>query len=168
MSRIVRYRNDNRPNCNTFICNLRDPRRGLTPLVYELIIRRMEYLKSTSLIASFLLISGVALAHHSGVMFDRDKEVTVKGTVKEFAFVNPHVSILISVTDAKEVTADWSFEAASVRGLVSSGWRKSSLHPGDVVTLVGHPIKDGRRAAQLVRAILSDGTVLTSATGANY
>jgi hypothetical protein len=60
----------------------------------------MGHFKSTSLIASFLLISGVALAHHSGVMFDHDKEVTVKGVVKEFAFVNPHVSILISVTDA--------------------------------------------------------------------
>ena len=117
---------------------------------------------------SLLLFSGLAFAHHSGVMFDRDKEVTVKGTVKEFAFVNPHVSILISVTDAKGVTADWSFEAASVRGLVGAGWRKSSLHIGDTVTLVGHPLRDGRSGAQLVRAILSDGTVLASATGGNY
>jgi Family of unknown function (DUF6152) len=128
----------------------------------------MGYFKSTSLIASYLLISGVALAHHSGVMFDQTKEVTVKGAVKEFAFVNPHVSILLSVTDAKGVTSDWSFEAASVRGLVVSGWRKSSLHPGDVVTLVGHPLRDGRHGAQLVRAIFADGTVLTAATGGNY
>jgi hypothetical protein len=140
----------------------------LTRSLDDRIIAVMGNFKSTGLIASLLLISGVAFAHHSGVMFDRDKEVTVKGAVKQFAFVNPHVSILISVTDEKGATADWSFEAASVRGLVSSGWRKSSLHPGDVVTLVGHPIKDGRRAAQLVRAILSDGTVLTSATGGNY
>jgi hypothetical protein len=128
----------------------------------------MGYFKSTSLTASFLLITGIALAHHSGVMFDHDQEVTVKGVVKEFAFVNPHVSILISVTDAKGVTADWSFEAASVRGLVVSGWRKSSLHPGDVVTLVGHPLRDGRHGAQLVRAIFADGSVLSATTGGNY
>jgi hypothetical protein len=128
----------------------------------------MRYFKSTGLIALFLLVSSTALAHHSGVMFDRDKEITVKGIVKKFAFVNPHVSILISVTDAKGVTSDWSFEAASVRGLVASGWRKSSLHPGDTVTLVGHPLRDGRQGAQLVRAILSDGSVLPSAAGANY
>ena len=99
-------------------------------------------------------------------MFDHDKEVRVKGTVKEFAFVNPHVSILILVTDAKGVATYWSF-AASVQGLVS-GWRKSSLHPGDVVTLVGHPLRDGRRVAQLVRAIFSDGSVLSAATGGNF
>jgi len=100
-------------------------------------------------------------------MFDHDKEVSVKGIVKEFAFVNPHVSILILVTDAKGVATYWSF-AAFVQVSVVSGWRKSSLHPGDVVTLVGHPLRDGRRVAQLVRAIFSDGSVLSAATGGNF
>jgi hypothetical protein len=101
-------------------------------------------------------------------MFDRDKEVTLKGTVKEFVFVNPHVSILISVTDANGVTKDWSFEAASTQSLVKSGWRKSTLKVGDTVTIVGHPLKDGRNGALLMRAILADGTVLPGATGGNY
>jgi hypothetical protein len=110
----------------------------------------------------------MALAHHSNVMFDKDKEVSLKGNVKEFAFVNPHVSILITVTDANGVTTDWSFEAASTQGMVRAGWRKSTLKPGDSVTIIGHPLRDGHPGAQLLRAILSDGTVLQASAGGNY
>jgi hypothetical protein len=101
-------------------------------------------------------------------MFDKDKEVSFKGTVREFVFANPHVSILISVPDANGVTTDWSFEAASTQGMVRAGWRKSTLKPGDSVTIVGRPLRDGRPGAQLIRAILSDGTVLQSSAGGNY
>ncbi len=117
---------------------------------------------------SFLLIAGIAFAHHSGVMFDRDKEVSLKGTVQEFVFTNPHVSIRISVVDSNGVSKDWSFEAASTQALVRSGWRKSTLKVGDTVTIIGHPLKDGRTGAQLMRAILADGTVMPGATGENY
>ena len=99
-------------------------------------------------------------AHHSGVMFDPMKEVTLKGTVKEFVFVNPHVSIVIAVIDDKGQIVDWSIEAASTQALVRSGWRKSSLKFGDAVTIVGRPLRDGRPGAQLVRVILADGTEL--------
>lgn len=121
-----------------------------------------------SLAAPFWFASVVALAHHSGVMFDRDKEISVQGAVKEFVFVNPHVSILISVANANGGSVDWSFEAASTQGMVRAGWRKSTLKPGDTVTLVGRPLRDGRPGAQLVRAMLADGTVLQSSAGGNY
>ena len=101
-------------------------------------------------------------------MFDREKEVTLKGTVKEFAFSNPHVSIALTVLDDKNIETLWSFEAASTNGLVRAGWRKSTLKPGDTVTLIGRPLKDGRPGAQLVQAILSDGTILKSSVGGNY
>jgi hypothetical protein len=63
----------------------------------------------------------LAFAHHSGVMFDVQKEVTLKGTIKEFTFENPHVSIIISVPDQKGGSTDWNFEAASVRGMAQAG-----------------------------------------------
>ena len=128
----------------------------------------MQRNRKSSILATFLLVGGVALAHHSGVMFDPQKEVTIEGTVKEFVFSNPHVSILISVTDDKHVLTDWSVEAASVQGMVQAGWRKSTLKAGDTVTIVGRPLKDGRPGVQLLRAILADKTVLKSNAGANY
>ena len=119
-------------------------------------------------IGGLLATCALAIAHHSGVMYDSQNEKTIDGTVKEFVFSNPHVSILISVTDEKHVVTDWSVEAASVQGLVQAGWRKSTLKTGDKVTIVGRPLRDGRPGIQLLRAILADKTVLKSNAGANY
>ena len=80
-------------------------------------------------------------------MFDPMKQVTLKGTIKEFIFTNPHVTILITVTDDKGKAVDWNIEAASTQALVRSGWRRSSLKFGDNVTIVGRPLKDGRPGA---------------------
>ena len=140
---------------------------GLTASRRDSILIAMR-LFNRFLVVPFLLASAVGLAHHSNVMFDKDKEISLKGTVKEFVFANPHVSILLSVPDEKGVVTDWSFEAASTQGMVHAGWRKSTLKPGDSVTIVGHPLRDGRPGAQLVRAILSDGTVLQGSAGGNY
>src|SRR5579863_495036 len=123
------------------------------------------------LVCALMVLGGAAVlsAHHSGVMFDDKKEVTLKGSVSEFAFVNPHVTITITVTDDQGKKTDWMFEAASVQGLVKAGWRKSTLKAGDVVTLVGRPLRDGRPGAQLLRATLADGTTLKGSTGSpNY
>ena len=120
----------------------------------------------TALVIALLL--GVQLqAHHSGIMFDPMKQVTLKGTIKEFVFTNPHVTILITVTDDKGQAVDWSIEAASTQALVRSGWRKSSLKFGDSVTIVGRPLKDGRPGAQLVQLTLPDGTEL-GRSGPNF
>lgn len=118
------------------------------------------------------LVFGVFLsvplqAHHSGTMFEPTKQVTLKGTIKEFVFTNPHVTILITVTDEKGQSVDWSIEAASTQSLVRSGWRKSSLKFGDTVTIVGRPLKDGRPGAVLVQATLADGTEL-GRSGPNF
>ena len=114
------------------------------------------------------LLLGIPLqAHHSGVMFDPMKQVTLKGTIKEFVFANPHVSILITVTDDKGQAVDWSIEAASTQALVRSGWRKSTIKFGDMVTIVGRPLRDGRPGAQLVKLTLADGTEMGRA-GANF
>ena len=114
------------------------------------------------------VLLGIPLqAHHSGIMFDPVKQVTLKGTIKEFIFTNPHVTILITVTDDKGQAMDWSIEAASTQALVRSGWRKSSLKFGDSVTIVGRPLKDGRPGAVLVSVTLADGTEL-GRSGPNF
>ncbi len=102
-------------------------------------------------------------------MFDAQKEITVKGTIKEFDFENPHVRVVLTVPGENGGPAtEWNFEAASVRGMALAGWRRSTLKGGDQVTLVGAPLKDGRTGAMLHRAILADGTILKSNLGANY
>jgi hypothetical protein len=118
---------------------------------------------------ALLLGCGSALAHHSSAMFDAKNEITVKGTIKEFDFENPHVRIVLMVPGEQGGPAtEWNFEAASVRGMALAGWRRSSVKSGDEVTAVGAPLKDGRPGAMLHRVILADGTILKSNLGANY
>lgn len=119
-------------------------------------------------LAICLLFSATLGAHHSGIMFDPAKPVTLKGAIKEFVFVNPHVTITINVTDEKGQAVEWSIEAASTQALVRAGWRKSTIKAGDIVTIVGRPLRDGRPGAQLISLTLADGTVLDRGTGGNF
>ena len=113
-------------------------------------------------IAVLMLIfwASVASGHHSFASYDMAKEVTVKGEVKVFIFQNPHSGIRIAVTDDQGKSVDWIAETGAPTALAKLGWRRSILKPGDKVTMVVHPLKDGGNGGSLVRAILADGTVL--------
>jgi hypothetical protein len=125
--------------------------------------------RTLTFIAPWLLAASLAQAHHSAAMFDSAKEVQLKGVVKVYKYENPHVNIVIEVRDEKTgANTEWFIEAASVRGLAMAGWRRSTLKPGDAVTIVGHPLRDGRPGAGLVSATLPDGTKLAANAGTNY
>ena len=106
-----------------------------------------------------------ALAHHSGAMFDAAKEVTLQGTVKEFQYTNPHSWLVVNVPDASGKVTEWSFEAEGPSTLLRAGIKKSSLQPGEKVTVKGHPLKDGRPGAGLVNVTKADGSVLSPRPG---
>jgi hypothetical protein len=103
---------------------------------------------------------GVALeaaAHHSAVMFDDQKEVTVTGVVKEFQYTNPHSWLLVDVTNADGSVTTWGFEAEGPSTLTRAGIRRSDFAPGTKLTITGHPMKDGRPAAAWMNATREDG-----------
>lgn len=99
-------------------------------------------------------------AHHSFAAFDRKKEVTLTGVVKEVQWNNPHTWIQVTVTDAKGKTTEWGFEAGSPNMMTRTGWTSRTVKTGDRVTVVANPLKDGRPNAALVRITLPDGRVL--------
>lgn len=83
-----------------------------------------------------------ALAHHSFAMYARDKTVTLSGTVKEFNWTSPHVTIQV-LADNKDRAATWAIEGSSPNVLARGGWTSTLLRPGDKVSLGIHPRKDG-------------------------
>ena len=101
-----------------------------------------------------------ALAHHSFAMFDSQKEITIQGTIKEFQWTNPHSWIQINVADTQGSIKEWSIEGASPNGLARQGWRSTSLKPGDKVSMVIHPMKNGSNGGSLMAVQLPDGTKL--------
>jgi Family of unknown function (DUF6152) len=99
-----------------------------------------------------------AFAHHSFAMFDQDKTVTFKGTVKEFEWSNPHVWLRVMVVDqATGKALQYAFEMGSVRRSMLDGWKADSVKPGDTITVTIHPLKDGARGGMYLSAALASG-----------
>jgi len=126
-------------------------------------------LAKPALAAIFLsAIAAPAFAHHSFAMFDADKTVTMKGTVKELEWTNPHSWLRIMVVDqASGKPVQWGLEMGPPARQIQRGWKPDSLKPGDSVTVNIHPLKDGSRGGQLVTATLPDGRTVGGAGAPN-
>ena len=107
-----------------------------------------------------VLFAAPALAHHSFAMFDADKTLEMKGTVKEFQWTNPHSWLQVNIKDAAGQDKEWSLEMGSPGGLARSGWRLKTIVPGDQVTIKIHPLKDGSAGGQLLSVTLPNGKVM--------
>ena len=90
-----------------------------------------------------LAFAGVVSAHHGSAAYDMDKSVSVKGTITDFQFINPHVLIFMDVKDDGGKLTNWAGELTSPNRLTRLGWNKDTLKVGDEVTMVGAPSKSG-------------------------
>jgi len=109
------------------------------------------------------LVLGVCapvLAHHSFAMFDQNRQVTLKGTVREFQWTNPHAFIHVQVPASDGSSETWQVELNSPNNLKRQGWKSSTLKTGDNVTVVLSPLKDGSKGGLFVTITLPDGSVL--------
>jgi len=119
-----------------------------------------------SLVLAISLATTTAFAHHSNSAFDGDKVVVLTGTVTEWKWSNPHVWIFLSVADDKGAKVAWAIEGRTPGQLIRSGWSKSILKPGDIITVDFSPAKDGSKTGLLTRVRLADGSVLGQAPAA--
>jgi hypothetical protein len=102
-----------------------------------------------------------ALAHHSFAMFDQKKVMTLKGSVTEFQWTNPHAFIELDVAVGGKVQ-HWSIELNSPNNLKRQGWLRTSLKPGDKVTVRLNPLRDGKPGGLFLDVVLPGGKVLDS------
>ena len=119
-------------------------------------------LKCTFIALAAMLTASSALAHHSFAMFDQSKSVTVQGTVKDFRWTNPHVFIQLLVKTDSGSEDEWSIEMTSPEHLARVGWRPGTLKPGDKVTLVIHPMRDGTAGGQYLSGTGPEGPLAGS------
>jgi hypothetical protein len=101
-----------------------------------------------------------ALAHHSTVMFNKDQEVKLTGTVKQFTYANPHAFIQIRVPQPGGSAVEWRIATEASVALGRAGIERKSLQPGEQVTVRAHPLKDGQPGGWLIDVTKADGTVL--------
>jgi len=120
---------------------------------------RSPGVKELLLTVSLVAMAGSAAAHHSAAMFDFSKTVTVQGTVKEFQYTNPHSWLQVLVVGADGKNVEWGFETEGPSTLLRSGIKAKTFQPGDKVTIVASPMRDGRPAGAWISATKADGTV---------
>jgi hypothetical protein len=117
----------------------------------------------TSLIPAIILLAAVAssslgLAHHSQAMFDTSRRLTLSGTVREFQFSNPHCYIQVLVPVPGETsTIEWSVEMGAPTHLLRAGIYPDTLKPGEKITVVIIPLRDGGKGGHYVSATGPDG-----------
>lgn len=106
-------------------------------------------------------LAGSASAHHSFAMFDPAKVVTLQGKVKEFRWVNPHVSLQVDVAGPGATSGVWAVELTSPGNLTRLGWSRKSLNVGQRVAVEVNPLRDGQHGGGFRKVTLLDtGQVL--------
>jgi hypothetical protein len=110
-----------------------------------------------------ILAAGSAFAHHSRAMFDQTKQIILAGTVKDFQWTNPHCWIQVLVPDPQNPQAapiEWGIEMGAPVELMRKGWKPGSLNPGEKVTIVLNPLRDGQHGGLVISVTGSDGKII--------
>ena len=110
---------------------------------------------------ALLLVSAVTplSAHHSWPI-SYSRLVTVKGTVAEFKWANPHPMMTVDVQGPDGRTEQWLIGGPAIIRMEANGWTKSTVKPGDVITGIGYQFADGQKIIRLERVVLADGKEL--------
>src|ERR1700681_3466470 len=107
-------------------------------------------------VVGLLAVSVPTFAHHGGAIYDTKNPLTMKATITDFQFVNPHVQIYFDAKDDKGNVVHWACETISPGKLVrGSGWSREVLKPGDQVTITLNPAKAGTPVGNLKKVVFA-------------
>jgi hypothetical protein len=130
---------------------------------------KIRLLVPPALAAIFLfLVSVPVFAHHGAASYDTSKMTTLKGTVTNIQWMNPHATIDIDVNDTTGKSEKYTVESVSPLGLSRNGWTKDSLKPGDQITVTGNLSKNGTHILRLKKIVFPNGKELTLQNGEDY
>ena len=109
------------------------------------------------LLVGFLTASFPLLAHHGNAAYDTEKSVTVKGTVTEYIWANPHVFLKVEAKDESGNTLHWVIEAQNAVTQASAGWSNATFKVGDQVIVDVTPARNGRPIGRFKGRIVING-----------
>jgi len=123
---------------------------------------RKTFVTVFAVAVGLLIVSGPLLAHHANAVFDVGKKVTVKGTVTEWFWANPHCLLGIDVKADNGRVVHWVAETQAPPNMIPFGWSKQSFAAGDEVTVTIEPVKNGQPLGRILQAVLPDGKTLVA------
>ncbi len=111
-----------------------------------------------SVVVTLAVVAGaVSLSAHHSWPVNMDKLVTVKGTVMQFEWANPHPMITLEVRTDAGKTETWLIGGPAINRMEANGWTKTTVKPGDVLTGTGFQFSDGQKIIRLERVVFADG-----------
>jgi hypothetical protein len=117
----------------------------------------MKTLLVSVVVTLTVVASAVSLSAHHSWPVNMDKLVTVKGTVMEFAWENPHPMITLEVRTDDGKVEKWLIGGPAINRMEANGWTKTTVKPGDVLTGTGYQFSDGQKILRLDRVVFADG-----------
>ena len=121
--------------------------------------------KMLAFVVGVLLLCGPLFAHHGAVAFDTTKRITMKATVVEWFWANPHCVLRFDVTNDKGDVEHWYAETSNPADMVNNGWTKGSIKAGDQIGITLMPVKNGKTIGRIVEVVLPNGQRLGSGFG---
>jgi hypothetical protein len=121
---------------------------------------RDRFLMVCALALGVWILSLPLLAHHGNTAFDSGKKITLKGTVTEWFWSNPHSILQFDVKDENGRVVHWVGESDNPPNLLNRGWSINSFKPGDQITVTLEPSKNGRQIGRVTQVVLANGKVL--------
>lgn len=110
-----------------------------------------------ALLVLILLSAALPLSAHHQWPVSRAKLVTVKGTVTDFVWSNPHPMITVEVQADGGQTEKWLIGGPAINRMEANGWNRTTVKPGDVITGTGYQFADGQKIIRLERVVLAGG-----------
>jgi hypothetical protein len=117
----------------------------------------MKALLGPALVMLAVICGAMPLAAHHRWPVSNSQLVTVKGTVVEFAWANPHPMITLEVKTDDGRMERWQVGGPALNRMESNGWSRTTVKPGDVITGIGYQFSDGQKIVRLERVVLPDG-----------
>jgi hypothetical protein len=126
---------------------------------------KAKFLTVFAVAVGVLIVSVPLFAHHGNSAFDTGKRTTMKGTVTEWFWANPHCFLRFDATDDHGQVIHWVAETSNPPDMINSGWSRQSLKPGDQITVTVQPVKNGRPIGRVLEVVLPNGQRLGSGFG---
>lgn len=108
-----------------------------------------------------------AAAHHSAAQFDFANQVAVEGKVVSARFANPHMRLILEVTDEERGTREIEYEGHSRNNMYRQGFRPEMFASGDTITIQIAPMRSGADGGYVTALMTPDGTQIGNITAAD-
>jgi len=121
--------------------------------------------KLAMIFLGLLTVSAPLFGHHGNAAYDTTKKISVKATVTEWVWANPHCFLKFDAKDDKGEVVHWVAETSNPSDMVKLGWGKESFKPGDEVTVTFMPVRNGNPIGRVQQVVLANGQTLSARVG---